>query len=250
MVKGESAEGGSIRALIVTPTRELAIQIYDEARKFSMHSWINVALAYGGVQTSYQIDKIQKGCHILVATPGRLCHLVNNGVVSYESLNFLVLDEADRMLDMGFKTKIEEICNHSTYEKSKVHVVMFSATFPHEIQVLAAAFLKNHVFLTVGVVGSASTDVTQMFLEVPRTEKKKNLHNWLKATLKDGENKRILVFTETKKNADFLATYMSDMNISSTSIHGDRLQREREMAINEFKWVFSTILHNDTNYHC
>lgn len=235
MVKGESAEGGSIRALIVTPTRELAIQIYDEARKFSMHSWIKAALAYGGVQTSYQVSKIQQGCHILVATPGRLCDLVNKGFVNYSSLNFLVLDEADRMLDMGFKTKIEEICNHSTYVKSSVQVVMFSATFPREIQGLAAAFLKNHVFLTVGVVGSASTDVTQKFLEVQRTEKKKELHKWLSAILKVDVNKRILVFTETKKTTDFLASYMTEMNISSTSIHGDRLQREREMAINEFK---------------
>lgn len=93
---GESADGGNIKALIVTPTRELAIQIFDEARKFSLRSWLKVALAYGGVQTGYQLNKIKDGCHILVATPGRLCDLVDKGAVNYAALKYLVLDEADR----------------------------------------------------------------------------------------------------------------------------------------------------------
>lgn len=232
---GESADGGSIRALIVTPTRELAIQIFDEARKFALRSWIKTAIAYGGVQTGYQIQKIQQGCHILVATPGRLCDLVNKGVVNYSALQYLVLDEADRMLDMGFKTKIEEISNHDSYNKQTVQTVMFSATFPEDIQQLAAGFLKNHMFLTVGIVGSASTDVTQTVQEVPSKQKRSTLFNWLKTTLAQDPNKRILVFTETKKTTDFLASFMTEMKISSTCIHGARFQREREMALNEFR---------------
>lgn len=113
--------------------------------------------------------------------------------------------------------------------------MMFSATFPEEIQRLAAAFLKNHIFLTVGIVGRASNDVTQKILEVESCKKRETLFKLLKTALKEDPNKRILVFVETKKTTDFLASYLSEKKLSSTSIHGDRFQREREIALNEFR---------------
>jgi probable ATP-dependent RNA helicase DDX4 len=166
---------GQPQALIVAPTRELVIQIFDEARKFSNTSWVKICLAYGGTASQHQGNNIARGCHVLVATPGRLMDFVEKGIISFESLRFLVLDEADRMLDMGFNEKIKEITTHRTLDKEKVQTLMFSATFPEEIQRLAGTYLRNYLFLTVGIVGGASTDVEQDFVEVGKFKKRGKL---------------------------------------------------------------------------
>lgn len=169
--KDDSAIGSPI-CLIMAPTRELVIQIFEEARKFANRSWIKVAIAYGGTASRNQAENIGRGCHVLVATPGRLMDFVEKSIVKLESLKFLVLDEADRMLDMGFQDTINKIANHQTLDKEKMQTLMFSATFPEEIQRLAATYLRNYIFLSVGIVGGASTDVEQEVMEVDKHKKR------------------------------------------------------------------------------
>ena len=168
----ESCEPGSgecpqkPQAVIVAPTRELAIQIKDEARKFSQGSTLRCNIAYGGTSTGFQLTQLFKGTNVLIATPGRLLDFVDKGKVAFDELRYLVLDEADRMLDMGFLPEIQRLCSNSTMpDKTKRQTLMFSATFPEAVQHLAVEFLNNYLFLAIGIVGAASTDVTQTFHE-------------------------------------------------------------------------------------
>jgi len=220
------------QAVIVAPTRELAIQIKDEARKFSNGSVVNATVAYGGTSTGYQINQLMRGTNVLIATPGRLMDFVDKGKVSFEELKFLVLDEADRMLDMGFHPEVLRICSHSTMPaKGTRQTLMFSATFPSSVQHLALDFLENYLFLTIGIIGGANADVTQSFFQVDKFQKREKLLE----ILRDVGTDRTLVFVETKRNADFLASLLSNEGFPTTSIHGDRLQREREEALRDFK---------------
>lgn len=166
---------GRPQCLIVAPTRELVIQIFEEARKFANSSWVKVSIAYGGAASRHQGESISRGCHVLVATPGRLMDFVNKSMVSFQDLKFLVLDEADRMLDMGFKETISSIKDHNSFNKENVQTLMFSATFPDLIQRLASEYLLDYIFLTIGILGSASTDVEQEFIEVERIKKRHKL---------------------------------------------------------------------------
>jgi len=221
------------QVIILSPTRELTMQIFEEARKFAYNSMIRVAIAYGGTAVFYQVQKIMAGCHILVATPGRLNDFVNRGRVSFASVKFFVLDEADRMLDMGFLSSIEQMLNHPTMVPSgERQTLMFSATFPSEIQKLASQYLYNYLFLAVGVVGGACDDVEQVIYEVQKFEKKGKLMEILRDSPPDCLS---LVFVETKRTADFIAAFLSENNFPTTSIHGDRLQRQREDALRDFK---------------
>nr|4D25_A Chain A, BMVLG PROTEIN [Bombyx mori]4D26_A Chain A, BMVLG PROTEIN [Bombyx mori] len=220
------------QVIIVSPTRELTLQIFNEARKFSYGSVLKVAVAYGGTAVRHQGDNIARGCHILVATPGRLHDFVERNRVSFGSVRFVVLDQADCMLDMGFMPSIEKMMLHPTMvETTKRQTLMFSATFPEDIQHLAGRFLNNYLFVAVGIVGGASTDVEQIFIEVTKYEKR----NSLKQLIEENDGKRILVFVETKRNADFIAAMLSEQQLLTSSIHGDRMQREREEALQNFK---------------
>ncbi|GIY56252.1 ATP-dependent RNA helicase vasa [Caerostris darwini] len=219
-------------AVIIAPTRELAIQIGSEARKFAFDSVIKADVVYGGTSTSYQSNRIRRGCHILAATPGRLLDFVEKGKVSFAQLRYLVLDEADRMLDMGFLPAIRKMVENSSMpERGSRQTLMFSATFPAEIQTMAAEFMHNYLFLTVGMVGAANADVEQTFFKVQQFDKRQKLLDILKESGTD----RTLVFVEQKRNADFTASLCSQNNIPTTSIHGDRLQREREEALRDFR---------------
>nr|CAH7738026.1 unnamed protein product [Callosobruchus chinensis] len=234
-------EDGCCQPLVVimSPTRELAIQIYEQAKKFAYGTYIKTVVAYGGTSVGYQRNLVQLGCHILVATPGRLGDFVGKRVVSFASVKFFVLDEADRMLDMGFLPKVEEMLGDGSMVSTGARqTLMFSATFPQEIQHLAGRFLHNYVFVAVGIVGSASTDVDQVFYEVTKFKKREKLIEMVQ----EGAGERTVVFVETKRNADFLATLLSENDIKTTSIHGDRLQREREQALWEFKKGICNIL--------
>merc|ERR1712240_39034 len=232
---GEGAFSATPQALIITPTRELALQIYNEARKFAQGSTLKTVVSYGGTSTGYQARKLQAGCNILVATPGRLGDYVDKGKVNYKKLEFLVLDEADRMLDMGFMPEIQKcIDNPDMPEKGKRQVLMFSATFPDDIQKAAQDFLDDYLFLTVGLVGGACSDVEQHFYQVEKHDKREKLEELLNDPDRDPKE-RTLIFVQTKKNADFLATYLSGEGLPTTIIHGDRLQREREEALFDFR---------------
>ncbi|PZC77916.1 ATP-dependent RNA helicase vasa [Helicoverpa armigera] len=220
------------QVVIVSPTRELTLQIFNEARKFSYGSVLKIAVAYGGTAVRHQGDNISRGCHILVATPGRLHDFVDRNRVSFDSIRFVVLDEADRMLDMGFIPSVEKMMDHPTMVPlTERQTLMFSATFPEDIQHLAGKFLNNYLFVAVGIVGGASTDVEQIFHQVSKYEKQTTLKN----LIAENERKRILVFVETKRNADYIAAMLSEQQMLTSSIHGDRMQREREEALDNFK---------------
>lgn len=226
-------EIGKPQVLIVSPTRELTIQIFNECRKFSLGSIIKVNILYGGTGVRHQSDKLNAGCHILVATVGRLNDFVERGWLHFDAIRFVVLDEADRMLDMGFMPGIEKFMNHETMVPAAERTtLMFSATFPDEVQKLAGKFMNDYGFIAVGVVGSASTDVKQDILQVSRFEKRKKLMELLDGT---DDVSGTIIFVETKRNADYLASLLSETKYPTTSIHGDREQREREMAIKTIK---------------
>jgi len=228
----EHGEVAFPRALIIAPTRELAVQIHLEARKFAYGSRLKNIVIYGGVSVSYQLGKLSEGSDILVATPGRLQDFIDRGRISLSQVQYLVLDEADRMLDMGFEPIISKIVGSANLQpKGKRQTLMLSATFPEKIQNLAANYLDDYIFVTVGVVGSASTDINQSILEIPSSEKRSKLEEIL---LESGEN-RILVFVETKRSADFLASFLSQRKFPTTSINGDRSQEERECALKDFR---------------
>lgn len=144
-----------------------------------------------------------------------------------------MLDEADRMLDMGFAPSVEEVMNNPTMVKScKRRTLMFSATFPNEIQRMAGKYLHEYIFLTIGVVGGASTDVEQIVYEVGKFDKRKKLMEILDAA---DDVRGTMVFVETKRTADFLASFLSESKHPTTSIHGDRKQSQREEALRDFK---------------
>ena len=226
------------QCVIITPTRELAIQIHNEARKFAQGSMIKSVVAYGGTSVGYQASQLQRGCNILVATPGRLLDFVEKGRVSFANCKFLVLDEADRMLDMGFMPEIQKMVEDPNMPKKapegERQTLMFSATFPDEVQESAQEFLHDYLFLTIGLVGGACADVKQEFHEVAKFDKRAKLEELMQDADRDPKE-RTLIFVQTKKNADFLATYLSGEGLPTTSIHGDRLQREREEALYDFR---------------
>jgi probable ATP-dependent RNA helicase DDX4 len=227
------------QALILSPTRELALQIFHECRKFSYGSIIKSAILYGGVDTGYQIRRLREGCNILVATPGRLLDFLQRGVVSLEKVKYFVLDEADRMLDMGFELAVREILTKGqVMTKGDRCTLMFSATFPADIQKLAQDYLHDYLFLTVGFLGGANSDVTQEIYKVGKFNKRDKVFE----ILNDIGNEKIMIFIEHKKQADVLGFYLLQKGYPSTTIHGDRLQSQREAALSEFKSGKSKII--------
>ncbi|KAG5314240.1 VASA1 helicase, partial [Acromyrmex insinuator] len=223
--------------IIISPTRELTSQIHQQVKKFSLGSIIRAELAYGGTSVMHQSNRVLNGCHILVATPGRLLDFIGRGKIRLSSLRFLVLDEADRMLDMGFLPDIEKLIDHETMAPAEERqTLMFSATFPNEIQELASRFLRNYLFLAVGIVGGACADVEQNFYQASgQSEKRKLLKELIEKQHQLGNIEGTLVFVEQKRHTDFIAAFLSESNFPTTSIHGDRLQREREEALYDFK---------------
>ncbi|XP_051259232.1 DEAD-box helicase 3 X-linked a isoform X5 [Dicentrarchus labrax] len=220
-------------SLVLAPTRELALQIYDEARKFAYRSRVRPCVVYGGADIGQQIRELERGCHLLVATPGRLVDMMERGKIGLDYCNYLVLDEADRMLDMGFEPQIRRIVEQDTMPPKGIRqTMMFSATFPKEIQILARDFLEDYIFLAVGRVGSTSENITQKVVWVEDTDKRSFLLDLLNAT---GKDSLTLVFVETKKGADALEDFLYHEGYACTSIHGDRSQRDREEALHQFR---------------
>ncbi|XP_055410604.1 probable ATP-dependent RNA helicase DDX4 isoform X4 [Bubalus kerabau] len=219
--------------IIVAPTRELINQIYLEARKFSFGTCVRAVVTYGGTQLGHSIRQIVQGCNILCATPGRLMDIIGKEKIGLRQVKYLVLDEADRMLDMGFGPEMKKLIScPGMPSKEQRQTLMFSATFPEEIQRLAGEFLKaNYLFVAVGQVGGACRDVQQTILQVGQYSKREKLVE----ILRNIGDERTMVFVETKKKADFIATFLCQEKISTTSIHGDREQREREQALGDFR---------------
>ncbi|KAF2156806.1 DEAD-domain-containing protein [Myriangium duriaei CBS 260.36] len=219
-------------SLILAPTRELVSQIYDEARKFAYRSWVRPCVVYGGADIGSQLRQIERGCDLLVATPGRLVDLIERGRISLQNIKYLVLDEADRMLDMGFEPQIRRIVEGEDMPPTQDRqTLMFSATFPRDIQVLARDFLKDYIFLSVGRVGSTSENITQKIEYVEDVDKRSVLLDILHT---HGAG-LTLIFVETKRMADSLSDFLINQGFPATSIHGDRTQRERERALEMFR---------------
>ncbi|KAF9902764.1 DEAD-box ATP-dependent RNA helicase [Linnemannia zychae] len=221
--------------LILAPTRELASQIWEESRKFSYRSWVRSCVVYGGADIGQQLRQIDRGCDMLTATPGRLVDLIERGRVSLANVQYLVLDEADRMLDMGFEPQIRRLVEKEDMPGvNDRHTLMFSATFPRDIQHLARDFLRDYIFLSVGRVGSTSENITQKIEYVEDIDKRSVLLDILHSQPK-GDIGLTLIFVETKRMADSLSDFLLGQNFPATSIHGDRTQNERERALDMFR---------------
>ncbi|OAE31673.1 hypothetical protein AXG93_3384s1470 [Marchantia polymorpha subsp. ruderalis] len=220
--------------------------IHDEAKKFSYQTGIRVVVAYGGAPVQNQLREMEKGVDILVATPGRLGDLLERARVSLSMVKYLALDEADRMLDMGFEPQIRRIVEQMDMPTAgQRQTMLFSATFPREIQRLAADFLSNYIFLAVGRVGSSTDLIVQRVEFVADYEKRSMLMDLIHAQAANqttGQAALTLVFVETKRGADALEDWLCRMGFPATTIHGDRSQTEREQALRSFRTGQTPIL--------
>lgn len=217
--------------LVLAPTRELACQIYEESRKFCFRTGIRPMVVYGGADVRTQFREMDKGCDLLVATPGRLMDLIDRSRCSVELVEHLIFDEADRMLDMGFEPQIRKIVQGSGMPEDR-QCTMFSATFAKEVQHLARDFLNDYLFLSVGRVGASASQITQQLRFVEEFNKYRDLKRLLEEQVEEGLT---LVFVETKRKADELENSLRSEGYPTTSIHGDRAQWEREEALKLFK---------------
>ncbi|KAI8143890.1 P-loop containing nucleoside triphosphate hydrolase protein [Fennellomyces sp. T-0311] len=217
--------------LVMAPTRELCTQIFDEARRFCYRSMLRPCAVYGGAGYRGQEVELEQGCDVLVAVPGRLMDFVEKGKIDLSNIKYLVLDEADRMLDMGFEPVIRDLVERRGLNRNR-QTLMYSATFPKDIRMLARDFLRpDYLFLQVGRVGGTTTDITQRVVWVEEGNKREELKN----VLMGQPPCRTLIFVDTKRSADSLDQYLFDSKFPCTSIHGDRTQREREDALMAFR---------------
>ena len=223
----DSRERG-ISALVLTPTRELAIQIEESIRAYGRFLHLKHTVVYGGVSQVNQVKAIRSGVDILVATPGRLLDLLSQGLVSFRHLNFLVLDEADRMLDNGFIHDIKRII---TKLPARKQTLLFSATMPLPIRQLADRIMNNPVSVEVTPVSSTVEKIQQSVYYVDKAVKPQLLVN----ILQDPNIKNILVFTQMKHSADKLCKFLNRSGISSAAIHGNKTQSQRVKSLTSFK---------------
>ena len=220
--------GKAIRALVLTPTRELAAQIEESAKDYGKYLSLQSTVVFGGVGMKPQVDRVKRGVDVLVATPGRLLDLQGQGLLDLSSIEILVLDEADRMLDMGFIHDVKKILALVPKEKQSL---LFSATFSDEIRDLAATLLKNPQSIQVTPSNTTVQRISQVIHPVGRGKKKEvlvhiiNLHNW----------SQVLVFTRTKFGANNVADYLTKNGIKSMALHGNKSQTARTQALAGFK---------------
>ncbi|QTD36240.1 DEAD/DEAH box helicase [Polaribacter batillariae] len=217
-----------LRALVLTPTRELAAQVYDNVREYSKYVNIKSAVVFGGVKAKPQIATLKNGVDILVATPGRLLDLHDQKAVSFKRVDVLILDEADRMLDMGFVRDINKIIS---FMPEKRQNLLFSATFSNDIKKLAAGILKNPVSVETAPQNSTAKKVTH---KVYKVDKKQKTALAIKL-IKDNNWSQVLVFTRTKHGANKLTEKFIKAGISAAAIHGNKSQGARTKALRNFK---------------
>jgi len=221
-------EQKTIKALILTPTRELAIQIDESFANYGKHTGLKHLVIFGGVSQNPQTDALKRGVDILVATPGRLLDLINQRYVHLEHIRMLVLDEADRMLDMGFVHDVKKII---TKIPAKRQTLFFSATMPDEIQQLANTILTKPEKVEVTPVSSTADTIQQSLFYVEKNDKKALLIH----LLKDKNIKTALVFTRTKHGADKVVKDLVRVGITAEAIHGNKSQNARQRALTNFK---------------
>jgi ATP-dependent RNA helicase RhlE len=225
---GISVKSGCVRALILSPTRELASQIAENIEAYGKELNLRYALVYGGVSDRGQITELQRGVDILIATPGRLLDLTNQGHIRFMQVEVLVLDEADRMLDMGFINDIKKVI---TKIPQKKQTLFFSATMPTAIAELAGSILTNPIKIAVT---PESTTVERIDQKICFVEKAKKL-SLLRHLLKKPDATSVIVFSKTKHGADDVEDFLLRNSISTAAIHGDKEQDAREKALNKFR---------------
>ena len=217
-----------IRALIVTPTRELAIQIGENFTIYSKYNSVRNTVIFGGVKQGAQTNELAKGVEILIATPGRLLDLIGQGFISLKDIGYFVLDEADRMLDMGFIHDIRKILNKLPKKRQSL---FFSATMPKNIIDLSSQILKHPKRISVDPVSSTAETIKQYIYYTNKSSKK----DLLLYILKDKSINQLLLFSRTKHGADRIVKNLRKKNIQASAIHGDKSQNQRQNALKSFK---------------
>lgn len=218
----------AIKCLIVTPTRELAIQINDSIQDYSKYTAIKHTVIFGGVKQGPQVEKLKKGVDILVATPGRLLDLIQQGFIRLDNIEVFVLDEADRMLDMGFIHDIKRIIKILPKRRQSL---FFSATMPDNIVELSKTILYNPIKVEVSPV-SSTADTIQQYVYYTNKKLKKEL---LLHILDEKEINQVLLFSRTKHGANRIVRDLGKKNVLAAAIHGDRSQNQRQKALKDFK---------------
>ena len=221
-------KAGTIRALILTPTRELALQIYENVCQYARYTPCTAAVIFGGVSQVPQVEAIARGADILIATPGRLWDLMGQGIVKLNKVECFVLDEADRMLDMGFFPDVKRIIK---YLPAKRQTLLFSATIPKEIAALADSLLTNPARISITPSAKPVEKIEQKVFLVEKAEKRELLID----TIRQSNVHQTLVFTRTKHGADRVARDLNRAGIQAKAIHGDKSQNQRQRALEEFK---------------
>ncbi len=222
------ATPGAPRGLVLSPTRELAVQIGQSFQTYGQFVGFRQAVIYGGVHQNSQVRALKRGVHLVVATPGRLIDLMDQGHIELGSLETFVLDEADRMLDMGFLPALKRIISELPRQRQSL---FFSATLPPKIIQLAEHLLQNPVSVNVTPKSSSVEKIEQRVVFVEHGGKREMLHN----ILKEGNIKRALVFTKTKRTANVVAEKLMRSGIKATAIHGNKSQNARQRALEAFR---------------
>jgi ATP-dependent RNA helicase RhlE len=218
----------AMRALVVAPTRELVVQIDENVRKYAKHLHTRAATVYGGVGEQPQIAALRNGAELVVATPGRLIDLMQQGHVRFDDLEFVVLDEADRMLDMGFLPQIRQIVRALPKDRQ---TLLFSATLSREIEAITKEFQKEPKIVQIGRRANPAESVTQFVYEVPKVRKLSLLAHLLTDQTLDS----VLVFSRTKHGADKIARKLAQLGIATATLHSNRSQAQRLAALRGFK---------------
>ena len=225
---GAAAATSATRALVLAPTRELVVQIEDQVQGLTYHTNVSSVAVYGGVPMDPQERALKAGADIVVATPGRLMDHMRHETTDFGGLEILVLDEADRMLDMGFWPDVQRII---AALPTKRQTLLFSATMPAEVLKLTQEFLKDPKLVQVGRRGGPAQTISHAIQTVPSAEKTK----WLARWLREEATGPVLVFCRTKIGADRLATRLSGMGIRAAALHADRTQQQRMSAVEGFR---------------
>ena len=224
-----------VKALILTPTRELAIQINESFAAYGKNTNLRHTVIFGGVSQHAQVDALRRGVDIVIATPGRLMDLFNQRLFSFQDISIFTLDEADRMLDMGFIMDVRRIVTKLPAQKQ---TLFFSATMPPEIQKLANTILKNPVKVEVTPPSTTVEKIEQSVFFVGKSDKQALLRHVLRNT----EAETALVFTRTKHGADRVTKFLNQSRISAEAIHGNKSQNARQRALNNFKLKHTRVL--------
>ncbi|KAM0244827.1 hypothetical protein ACHAQJ_010711 [Trichoderma viride] len=233
------APGDGPIVLILAPTRELAVQIQQEISKFGRSSRIRNTCVYGGVPKGPQIRDLSRGVEVCIATPGRLIDMLEAGKTNLRRVTYLVLDEADRMLDMGFEPQIRKIIEQIRPDRQ---TLMWSATWPKEVRALASDFLQDFIQVNIGSMELAANHrITQIVEVVSEMEKRDKMIKHLEKVMENKENK-ILIFVGTKRIADEITRFLRQDGWPALSIHGDKQQNERDWVLDQFKTGKSPIM--------